>query len=158
MTFPYSRKVFENSSVRAVATQTWDNWSQALRGHFSVQAAAIALANPSDANALFAAFTTQWQQCQGKTMVLYHAAGGADQLLEITNVQAADTMLSAIVMSSSPATHTAPGPDERALGVTSNCIVSVEVGDSSWRTGDPVPENRAVKIAEAMLEKIRTTT
>ena len=60
-------------------------------------------------------------------MVLYHAAGGADQLLEITSVQATDTMLSAIVMSSSPATHTAPGPDERALGVTSNCIVSVEV-------------------------------
>ena len=159
VTFANTRKVYEKSSVRAVALHNWDNWGQGLgvRG-LSVQVGALALASPSDARALFNAFATQWRQCQGKTMVLYHAAGGADQLLEITRVQATDNMLSAIVMGSSPATHTAASPDERALGVAANCIVDVEVHDSSWRTGDPAPHNLAVKIAQTMLDKVRGTT
>lgn len=158
VTFAYTKKVYEKSSVRAAALHDWDNWSQGLdvRG-FSVQLGALALTSPSDARTLFNAFTTQWQQCQGKTMVLYHAGGGADQLLEITRVQTTDSMLSAIVMGSSPATHTAASPDERALGIAANCIVDVEVHDSSWRTGDPAPNNLAVKIAQTMLNKVRGT-
>ena len=157
VTSPLMKKVYENSPVRAVAYYSWDNWDLGLSGHFMVRAGAVALTSPPDARALFDTFVKQWKQCQGTTMVLYQAGGGADRLHEMTNIRATDTMLSAIVMSSSPATHTAASPDERALGIAMNCIVDVEVSDSSWRTGDPMPENRAVKIAEAMLERISTT-
>ncbi len=94
VTFPYSKKVFEKSAVRAVATQDWDNWGQGLSvPGFSVRAGALALASPADARALFAKLTSQWQQCQGKTMVLYKPGGSpADHLLDITDVRTTDTI------------------------------------------------------------------
>jgi hypothetical protein len=157
VTSPFMRKMYENSSVQAVASQRWDNWDKGRSGNYSVDAGAIALKNPADARALFGTFANQWPKCEGKTMILYHAGGGPDQYLQITNVRVTDDMLSAIVMSSSPATHTPASPDERAVGVSMNCIVDVSVSDSSWRTGDPMPQNMAATLAETMLKKITAT-
>jgi hypothetical protein len=156
VTSPFMKKVYESSSVQAVATQRWDNWDQGLSGSYSVDTGAIAVKNPADARALFESFADQWRKCEGKTLILYHAGGGSDQYMRITNVRVTDNTVSAIVMTSSPATHTPESPDERALGVSMNCIVDVSVSDSSWRTGNPMPRNMAVPIAEAMLNKVPT--
>jgi hypothetical protein len=149
VTHPLMKWVFKNAPVRAAAYSL---------ANLNISFGVVALASPSDARALFSAFADQWRQCQGKTMVVYHAEGGPDLLHAITAVNASDAMLTAMVMASSPADRTAPFPDERALGVAANCIVDVEVSDTSWHPADPPPDNQAATIANLMLTRVSTAT
>jgi PknH-like extracellular domain len=158
---PFMQKVFEDAPVRATATQRFDNWSDwwTAGPSYSVTVGAIALAAPSDARGLFSKFAEQWQQCQGKTMVLFHPASSpGDHLQEIIDVHTTDTTISAVVMDSDSETHNAPSPAQRALAVVSNCIVGVKLSDSRWLKGDPVSSDLAVRVANLMAAKVGAST
>jgi hypothetical protein len=157
VTAPFMQKVFEDSPVEATATQRFDDWYDwwAPGPSYSVTVGAVALASPSDAQGLFRQFVEQWQQCQGKTMVLYHPASSpGEHLQQIIDVHATDTTISAVVMGSDTEAHNPPSPDQRAVAVTSNCIVVVELSDSRWRNGDPVSSDLAVRVANLMAAKV----
>jgi hypothetical protein len=157
VTAPFMQKVFEDAPVRATATQRFDNWSDwwSPSPSYSGTVGAIALASPPDAQGLFTQFVEQWQQCKGKTMVLYHPTSSpGDRLQEITDVQVQDGTISAVVMGSDSETHNPPSPDQRALAVASNCIVGVELRNSRWRKGDPVSSDLAVRVAKLMAGKV----
>jgi PknH-like extracellular domain len=95
-----------------------------------VTAGAVQLASPADAKSLFATFSTQWQQCQGTTIT--HSFGGVPIVENVTAVTAADTQLTAAVVSvagSNPAVTS-----QRALGLAGSCILDV---DAAGDTGAP---------------------
>jgi hypothetical protein len=57
--------------------------------------------------------------------------------------------------------NTAPGgppatPDQRAVTVSSNCIIDIQISQMSWKPGDPTTADLAVKVASLMLDRVGT--
>jgi hypothetical protein len=69
-------------------------------------------------------------------------------------VKATDATITAAVILSDAVNHAPVSLDERTLAVRSNCIVDVEVRHMSWRLGDPVSADFAVKVAALILDKV----
>ena len=119
----------------------------------------VALPSAEQAQALFAKFPSQWQQCKGKTMT--EQTGPISTTTVIGDVRVADS----VVAATNTATATLPNmpalqptPQSRAIGVRLNCLVEVEVvffGDrrpSDPGTGDP--DTSATDIARAMMDRV----
>ncbi len=122
---------------------------------FWIDVAAVALASPRDASELFDKFVGQWQRCQGKTLIYRHEpdeVGIPDYLSNITDVQSAGTMLTAVVLVSSSDGH-ALSPDERAVGVAYNCILDVKVTEASGQHDDATTTGHARDVVKLMMAK-----
>src|SRR5439155_13774796 len=82
---------------------------------------AVKFATADDAQAFFAASADKWHRCNGQTLVLHQPEHGADGLSRITDVVVDRKVVSAGVL------HDDGSTIQRALGVSSDCVVDVEV-------------------------------
>ena len=121
-----------------------------------VYEAVVSVATAAAADALFAKFSAQWKDCDGKTLTL---PSGPFAHEAISDVRTGDSVVAATV-SLGPAADSilAPIPEARAIGVSANCLVEVNVAFF----GNSYPSDRgsgdiatsAVDIAHAMLERV----
>lgn len=147
-TYRLQQAVYGASSVRSVASRSWAAGSvdgPALSGFFGV----VQLGSVEDADAFFTAAAQDWQQCDGKTVVLQRGGAGAGEQSLISDVHVDAPVVSAVVL------HTGQGsgtPIQRALGVAGDAIVDVELTDvAGARSGGA---GGAVGVAEIMLHKL----
>jgi hypothetical protein len=131
--------------VRSVATQPWiggDQNGPSYSGFFG----AVQFANSDAAQEFFASSADKWHRCDGQTLVLHQAEHGAQGMSKITDVGVENKIVSAVVL------HDDGSTIQRALGVTSDCIVDVEVTNPPGATSDSAAG--AVGVANLMLQKI----
>jgi hypothetical protein len=143
-TYRLQKVVYQASPVTAVASQSWaggDQSGPSMSGFFGV----VKFATPDEAQAFFAASADKWRRCSGQTLVLHQPEHGADGLSTISDVVIEPTMVSAVVMNDEGQTI------QRALGVASDCIVDVEITNTSGSDGGAPG---AVRVANLMLQKI----
>lgn len=119
----------------------------------------VTLPSAAQAQALFAQFSRQWQQCNG--MTTSEQSGPISTTNVISDVRATDTTVAATktataVLPNMPALR--PTPQGRALGVRSNCLVEVEVvffgGRRSSDPGSADLNTSALDIAHAMMDRV----
>lgn len=133
---------YGGNPVQSVASQTWTGGSfdtPPKSGFFGV----VKFASADDAHAFFAATATKWNKCNGQTLVLRQPEHGAQGSSKVTDVTVDDAMLSAIVMRDDGSAI------QRALGVSADCVVDVEISDVN-HASDP---QAAVGLANTMLRK-----
>jgi PknH-like protein len=152
------RSVYEPSDVQDVMWETWWNDGDPAQV-ISVIEGVATLPSAAQAQALFAKFPQQWQQCKDATTT--EQTGPIKTTTVVNDVRVAD----AVVAATNTATAELPDmeplqatPQARAVGVRSNCIVEVEVvffGDRNPSDpGSAKPDTSAVDIVHAMMKKI----
>ncbi|WP_197374875.1 sensor domain-containing protein [Mycolicibacterium baixiangningiae] len=148
-TYRLQQVVYGTSSVRSVASRSWAAGSvdgPALSGFFGV----VQLASADDAEAFFSAAAGNWQQCDGRTMVLRRGVAGANEQSRIADVRVGEHVVSAVVVHE--AGQGTGMPIQRALGVAGDSIVDVEITDiADARSGGA---GGAVDVAQIMLDKL----
>jgi hypothetical protein len=143
-TYRLEKVVYQTSPVRSVASQSWaggDASGPSASGFFGV----VQFASPDDAQKFFAASADKWHRCNGQTLVVHQPQRGADGLSRITDVAVDNRIVSAVIM------HDAGSTIQRALGVSADCIVDVEITDGGNGAAG------AVKVANLMVQKIGTS-
>jgi hypothetical protein len=141
--YPLLKQAFADAPVQAVSYSTQS----------TITYGAIALTSAKDARTSFDGFVNQWQECGGETVV--NASGTVTFSHEITDVNASDRVISAVVNVSSPGGERVR--NERALGVAKDCIVDVEVPSDDPSQGARGTESVAVQLVNLMLAKIDST-
>jgi PknH-like extracellular domain len=152
------KSVYESADVQDVASESWWNNGDPAQV-ISVIEGVVALPTAAQAEALFAKFSEQWEQCNDTTTTEQN--GPISTTNAISDIRATKT----VVAATNTATSTLPNmpalrptPQARALGVRLNCLVEVQVvffGDR--RSSDPGsanPETSAIDIAHAMMDKV----
>ncbi len=152
-TYRLQKVVYQASSVRAVASQSWaggDFSGPPVTGYFG----AVKFATADDAAAFFAASAEKWRRCNGQTLVLHQPEHGADGSSRITDVVIENRIVSAVVLQESGGSGSAP--IQRALGVTSDCVVDVEITGVRG-AADTGTAGSAETVANLMLNKLATS-
>jgi hypothetical protein len=109
------------------------------------------LATVDDAQSLFATFTQQWRDSQGKTVVGHtHDSQNTELYSRVEDVVVSGPVLSATIIGWDNH-HTPEFPNERAVGVKSNVIVEADVAVTKPRVQ---AGERAIDIVKLMLDKI----
>jgi hypothetical protein len=155
------KSVYQSADVKDVASQSWWNNGEPAQV-ISVIEGVVSLPSAAQAEALFAQFSQQWQQCNGTTTT--EENGPIKTTNVISDVRVADSS-NTVVAATNTATSVLPNmpalqatPQARALGVRLNCLVEVEVvffGDR--RPSDPGSANldtSGIDIAHAMMDKV----
>ncbi len=146
------RNAYRSAAVTNVAGELWP--ADASGEVSAVQEGIVSLATAADARALFARFSEQWKQCEGKTVTV---PSGLFVHNDITDVRVMDSVAAATVtLQPRPHSVLASVPDARAVGVAGNCLVEVEVAFIG--TSDPgsaAISTSAIKIAQALMDKVR---
>jgi hypothetical protein len=152
------RSVYGSADVGYVASESWWNNGEPAQVVSVIEGVATLPSN-AQAEALFATFSQQWQQCQGMTTT--EQSGPIATTNSIGDVRVADTILAATntatsVLPNMPALR--PTPQARAIGVRLNCLVEVEVvffGER--RPSDPGSADvntSGIDVARAMMDKV----
>lgn len=152
------RGPYGSAPIQRTASETW------LQKGKSVTVAAVdegivELSTEADANALFAKFATQWQQCDGITLTTSRPdIYGLDA---ISGVHVTDSVVAAAVsLGSGPHSVLSAAPVGRALGVRRNFLVEVAVDfvpntyPGYVGTGDI--NTSATDIAHAIMDRLST--
>ncbi len=152
------KSVYQQAEVKDVASESWWNNGEPAQV-LTVIEGVVTLPSAAQANALFAQFSQQWQQCAGTTMT--EQTGPISTTNAISDVRVTNS----VVAATNTATSTLPNmpplrptPQARAIGVQLNCLVEVEVvffGER--RPSDPGSGNvdtSAIDIAHAMMDKV----
>ena len=143
------------SDVRNFATEGWAHDGTSVRVDLVVEGV-VSLPTAQDAAALFARFSAQWKECDGKTLTV-----PSDIFPEnpIADVRVADSVVAATVSRGAGANSILlSAPEARAIGVRGNCLVEVDVTffgnsyPSDEGSGDV--NTSAVDIAHAMMDKV----
>jgi hypothetical protein len=146
------------AQVKDVASQSWWNNGQPAQV-ISVIEGVVTLPSATQAMALFAKFSQQWQQCNGMTTT--EQTGPISTTNVISGVRVTDSIVAATktatsVLPNMPALR--PTPQARAIGVRSNCLVEVEVvfygGRRSSDPGSADINTSGVDVARAMMDKV----
>lgn len=152
------KSVYPAADVRDVAAESWWNNGEPAQV-ITVMEGVVTLPSAAQAQALFAQFSRQWQQCNG--MTTSEQSGPISTTNVISDVRATDTTVAATktataVLPNMPALR--PTPQGRALGVRSNCLVEVEVvffgGRRSSDPGSADLNTSALDIAHAMMDRV----
>ena len=152
------KSVYESAEVEDVALESWWNNGDPAQV-ISVMEGVVTLPTAAQAEALFAKFSEQWQQCNGATSTEQNgpiSTTNAISDIRIANTVVAATNTATSVLPNMPALQ--PTPQARAIGVRLNCLVEVEVvffGDR--RPSDPGsanPDTSGVDIAHAMMDRV----
>jgi PknH-like extracellular domain len=158
VTMMLQKSVYESAGVKDVAYESWWNNGDPAQV-ISVMEGVVALPTAAQADALFAKFSKQWQQCNGTTNTDQTgpiSTTNAISDIRVTNTVVAATNTATAVLPNMPALL--PTPQARALGVRLNCLVEVEVvffGDR--RASDPGSANldtSGADIAHAMMDRV----
>ena len=153
------QSAYRAGAVKGVAVQAWRHAATSV-AVTEVKEGVVTLPTAADAEALFAAFSRQWQSCDGRTQPwsdnLFKLAATIDHV-HVTNSVLGATVWLAFSASDKDADSIPAG---RAVGVRGNCLVEVEVdffnaSSSSLRGHGGVP-NRAEDIAQLMMARIGT--
>ncbi len=149
--------VYESSDVEEVAVAAWRH-AATPANVTDVKEGVVSLPTAADANALFATFSRQWQECNGAQTSL---PGGVFRLKgKITDVQVANSVVAATVWEGwrSPDPDSVSIPARRAIAVRGNCLIEVEVDFfNSARSSAHGPvdiDSSAIDIARAMMDRI----
>lgn len=151
--------VYESSDVEEVAVAAWRHATRPA-DVTDVKEGVVSLPTAADADALFATFARQWQQCDGAQTSL---PGGMFRLKgKITDVQVLNSVVAATVWEGwrSPDPDSVSIPAGRAIAVRGNCLIEVEVDffNSARRSASAhAPggiNNSAVEIARAMMDRV----
>ena len=146
------------AQVKDVASESWWNNGEPAQV-ISVIQGVVTLPSAAQAEALFAQFSQQWQQCKDTTTT--EQTGPISTTNAISDVRVANSVVAATNTATSVLPNMPPlrpTPQARAIGVQLNCLVEVEVvfyGDR--RPSDPGSANldtSAIDIAHAMMDKI----
>ena len=152
------KSVYESADVQDVASESWWNNGDPAQV-ISVIEGVVALPTAAQAEALFAKFSEQWQQCNATTTTEQNgpiSTTNAIGDIRVTKTVVAATNTATSTLPNMPALR--PTPQARAIGVRLNCLVEVQVvffGDR--RSSDPGsanPETSAIDIAHAMMDKV----
>lgn len=139
--------VYDSGPVRSVASSSWAGGGfegPPVTGFFGV----VQMASTGDAQEFFATITEKWRRCNGKTVALQQPGQGADEWSRIVDVVIEDQVVSASVLHVTGGT--AAASVSRALGLSGDSIVDVEIADPR-PAGDRQP---ATGVAELILDKI----
>lgn len=143
--YAMQKVVYQAGPVRSVATQSWvagDASGPSGSGFFGV----AQFASADDAQAFFAAAADKWHRCNGQAMVVHQSQRGAESVSRIADVVVDNRVVSAVVM------RDAGSSIDRALGVAADCVVDVEVSDTTGDAGGNAES--AVKVVNLMLQKV----
>ncbi|OBA74487.1 hypothetical protein A5641_27895 [Mycobacterium sp. 1554424.7] len=152
------RSVYQDAGVRDLASEAWWNNGEPAQV-ISVIEGVVALPSAEQAQAQFAKFAQQWQQCSGMTTTEQNgpiSTTNAISDVRVANSTVAATNTATSVLPNMPALR--PTPQARALGVQSNCLVEVQVvffGER--RPSDPGSADvntSALDVAHAMMDKV----
>ncbi len=149
------KSAYQSADVRDIARESWRHDGSSVKVN-DVDEGVVSLPTAADANALFARFSAQWKECDGKTLTVPSDTFVQDA---ITDVRVMDSVVAATV-SLGPGAHSilASVPEARAIGVRGNCLVEVEVTffgityPSDQGSGDI--NTSAIDIAHAMMDKV----
>jgi PknH-like extracellular domain len=152
------KSVYESADVQDVASESWWNNGDPAQV-ISVIEGVVTLPAAAQAEALFAKFSEQWQQCNATTTTEQNgpiSTTNAISDIRVTKTVVAATNTATSVLPNMPPLR--PTPQARALGVRLNCLVEVQVvffGDrQSSDPGSANPDTSAVDIAHAMMDKV----
>lgn len=149
--FLLQKSSYRSAHVTDVGRVSWNNASSYADdpAAISVEEGVVAVHTADDADALFAQLSQQWQRCDGVTVNWYSPGGERFATAAISNVGAADSVLTATVQTD--IIQYGPGlvANARALGVRANCLVEVDVAFFTDRLN-----NSATDIAHTMMDKI----
>ncbi|ASW89813.1 sensor domain-containing protein [Mycobacterium marseillense] len=146
------------AQVQDVASESWWNNGEPAQV-ITVMEGVVTLPSAAQAQALFAQFSQQWQQCNG--MTTSEQTGPISTTNVISDVRGTATTIAATktatsVLPNMPALR--PTPQARAIGVRSNCLVEVEVvffgGRRSTDPGSANINTSALDIARAMMDRV----
>ena len=119
----------------------------------------VALPSAAEAQALFAKFSQQWQQCTGTTTT--ERTGPISTTNDISDVRVANSIVAATNTATSVLPNMPPlrpTPQARAIGVQMNCLVEVDVvffgGRRSSDPGSATVDNSAIDIAHALMDRV----
>jgi hypothetical protein len=152
------KSVYGSARVKDVAYDSWWNNGDPAQV-ISVMEGVVTLPTAAQAEALFARFTDQWQQCNdAKTTEQTGPISTTNVIsdIRITNTVVAATNTATAVLPNMPPLR--PTPQARAIGIRLNALVEVEVvffGDR--RPSDPgsaTLDTSAIDIAHAMMDKV----
>ncbi|WAC93247.1 sensor domain-containing protein [Mycobacterium sp. Aquia_213] len=147
------KSVYQSADVKNVAQALWQQ-EESSASAIDVAEGVVALPTTAAASALFAKFTEQWKQCDGKTLTVPSSSFTQNA---ISDVRVADSVVAASVSrQASEDSSLQAVPEVRALGVRGNCLVEVEVAlvGSTDLTDQPSAKTDAVAIAHAMMDKV----
>ncbi|ABL05795.1 MULTISPECIES: sensor domain-containing protein [Mycobacterium ulcerans group] len=149
---PAMRISYEVAPVRAAALQDYWNYDSGVVAS-SATVAAIKLASSDDAQRLFASFTQQWRQCEGRTVTMYtHDRSDTELYSKVTEVRTDGPILSATIISWDNH-HTPQSPVERAVGVQGDVLADAKVALRPHSQ----PGTRAIELVKVMLRKVSST-
>lgn len=155
------RIVYEPLPVLEVARQSYFNWDEGV-GTSGADAAVVRLADPNAAQRSFDAFTRQWRQCSGTTVVK-HLRRTGNQATDsgsstVIDADISDVSSNAMTISATVRTRQRPGAAasryERALGVRGDTIVEVSLAITPAGERQPDPRGRAVRVVQVMLDTV----
>jgi PknH-like extracellular domain len=149
------------AQVEDVASQSWWNNGQPAQV-ITVIEGVVTFRTTTEAEALFAQFSQQWQQCNGMTTTEHDGPISTTNVISdvrvagASNTVVAATKTATSVLPNMPALQ--PTPQARAIGIRSNCLVEVEVvfygGRRSSDPGSADISSSAIDIANAMMDKV----
>lgn len=152
------KSVYRSADVQDVASVSWWNNGEPAQV-ITVMEGVVTLPSAAQAQALFAQFSQQWQQCNG--MTTSEQTGPISTTNVISDVRGTATTIAATktatsVLPNMPALR--PTPQARAIGIRSNCLVEVEVvffgGRRSTDPGSADVNTSALDIARAMMDRV----
>ncbi len=143
--FELQQSAYGSASVGSVGEATWWDTGSGRARVISVSETVVALTKPGDADALLAGFSSTWKRCDGTTVSDYVAGGERLSTAAISDVQAANSVLSATVNSHSTTTLVRG----RAVGARVNCVVEAAVTFFGNHADDS-----AAAIAHRMMDKV----
>ncbi|WP_264058644.1 sensor domain-containing protein [Mycobacterium montefiorense] len=147
------KSAYQSANVENIAQALWQQEGSSASAT-DVAEGVVALPTIAAANALFATFSAQWQQCDGRTLTVPSSSFVQNA---ISDVRIADSVVVASVSRES-GEHSvlAAVPEVRALGVRGNCLVEVEVAlvGSTDLTDQPSAKFDALAIAHAMMDRV----
>ncbi len=151
------QSAYHSGNVKGVAIEAWRH-AAVSAAVTEVREGVVSLPTAADADALFAVFSQQWRNCNGRTQPLsdnvFRLKAMIDQVRVANSVLGATVWL-ALASSGKDADSIPAG---RAVGVQGNCLVEVEVdffnaSHSSLRGQGGIPDS-AEDIAQMMMDRI----
>jgi PknH-like extracellular domain len=150
---PFMRVVYEQADVRGAAWQQFSNYG-AHEVVSSADTAVIEFSSDAEAQRVFTSFVAQWKACEGTTVTTYtHNADNTELYGTVTDTLVAGPVLSTTIINGDNQQN-AQFPTERALGITADCIVDVDVAVTDGTPAQQAAGRRAVTLAMVMLDKV----
>ncbi|BBZ76671.1 sensor domain-containing protein [Mycolicibacterium anyangense] len=147
---PFMRIVYEKGDVVGAAWQEFSRYGtgQAVS---SVDAGVVRFRSPGEAQRMFSAFAARWKACEGTTVTTFLPGPQNTELYEkVTDVRVDGAVLTAIIVNSDNQGG-AQFPAERAVEVSADCIVDVDMAVTAGRAATA---DRAAGIARLMVERL----